>query len=146
MEIGNVRPVLTGSAGPVPRAPAASPEAVRTDLPVRAAVAETAAVEQPRPQADANADPNRGDPRRTGGNGKSSKTTLPKEAEIDRKVEFDNAANTLVYKKVDAESGDVVEQVPEEVVLRMRAMVHAWGEANPTAANQTRTSSFDITA
>lgn len=44
--------------------------------------------------------------------------TTPK---VDRLFEVEPDSETLIYKAVDAEDGDVVRQVPEDVILKLRA-------------------------
>jgi len=47
----------------------------------------------------------------------------------------------LVFRWIDVESGEVVRQLPDEAVLRVRAMIEAW-----TGTPQGRTAVYDITA
>ncbi|MFK8033344.1 MAG: flagellar protein FlaG [Hyphomicrobiales bacterium] len=44
--------------------------------------------------------------------------TTPK---VDRLFEVEPESETLIYKAVDAEDGEVVRQVPEDVILKLRA-------------------------
>lgn len=44
--------------------------------------------------------------------------TTPK---VDRLFEVEPESETLIYKAIDAEDGDVVRQVPEDVILKLRA-------------------------
>lgn len=44
--------------------------------------------------------------------------TTPK---VDRLFEVEPDTETLIYKAIDAEDGDVVRQVPEDVILKLRA-------------------------
>ncbi|WP_237152555.1 flagellar protein FlaG [Oryzibacter oryziterrae] len=122
MDIGNVRPVMTGITTPVPRAPAQSVQTVQTDLPARSAVTETG-------KSDSN---NVG----TSTSDESAQATIShqrhmkrardSERTLDDRVEMDSQTNRLVFQKVDVQSGDVVRQVPEESALRMHAMIVAW--------------------
>tara|TARA_R110000868_G_scaffold29054_7_gene108110 strand:+ start:1452 stop:1973 length:522 start_codon:yes stop_codon:yes gene_type:complete len=41
--------------------------------------------------------------------------------QVDRQFEIEPKTETLVYKAVDPEDGDVVRQVPEDVILKLRA-------------------------
>lgn len=40
---------------------------------------------------------------------------------VDRLFELEPETETLIYKAIDAEDGDVVRQVPEDVILKLRA-------------------------
>ncbi|MEP0518638.1 MAG: flagellar protein FlaG [Hyphomicrobiales bacterium] len=44
--------------------------------------------------------------------------TTPK---VDRLFEVEPDTETLIYKAIDAEDGDIVRQVPEDVILKLRA-------------------------
>jgi len=150
MEIGSVRPAVTGVTQPVPRAPAASEQTVRTDLPVQAAVTEAAkseknflrtATEDGGTQASIDVALN--------GTGNRKKSQEVKPDSVDREIEMDPATHALVFKKIDVQSGDVIEQVPEEAMLRMRQMIQAWGERGAgggAATGSARTAAFDLTA
>lgn len=133
MEIGGVRPVSAGVTTPVPKAPAMSEQSVRTDVPVRAAISEAPKDEGSRLETGSASDRRES----AGKRGKGSS----RDHELDQKIEIDDATKTLVFKKIDLQSGDVVRQVPEEAMLRMRALIDAWGEGTPRG----RTAAYDIT-
>jgi hypothetical protein len=44
---------------------------------------------------------------------------------VSRQAFFDRAAVAMVYQAVDSKTGQVVEQYPDEAVLRRRAYFHA---------------------
>jgi hypothetical protein len=99
----SIRPV--GAPAPSPLAPPSSPaanDAVQTDLPssqsVTAADAGTAV---------------RNDP---------EASTI---VDISHEAFFDRDASTMVYQVVDENTGQVVDQYPDEAVLRRRAYFHA---------------------
>jgi len=110
MDIGSVRPVIPGMNAPVPRAPAAAEQASTTDLPVSSTVtrpSESAAI----------------------GNSTSGQTQSQTKAAADplrSTVVIDDKTKTVVYQQIDDLTGQVVDQVPAEGRLRMRAMIDAW--------------------
>lgn len=112
MDIGSVRPVITGMNAPVPRAPAAAEQAASTDLPVGSAVART------------------DETTRTGNEtrGGTSQSSLYSQ-NLRSTVTRDEEADTIVYRQIDDRTGDVVDQIPDESRLRLRAMINAWSEA-----------------
>ncbi|PIP00780.1 conserved hypothetical protein [uncultured Pleomorphomonas sp.] len=112
MDIGSVRPVISGMNAPVPRAPAAADQAASTDLPVGSAVA--------RSDETAYA----GNDRR-GGSDQSNVYSL----NLRSTVTVDEDADMIVYRRIDETTGDVIDQIPDESRLRMRAMINAWTEA-----------------
>ena len=140
MDIGSVRPVVTGVTAPVPRAPAASEQSVRTEMPVRSVVSESAKADQQ--FRTEGSDVEREDSR--AGSGTSKHRAAPPQREVDREIELDDETKQLVFKKIDVQSGDVVQQVPEEAMLRMRALIHAWGESGPAPTG--RSAAYDVTA
>jgi flagellar protein FlaG len=118
MEIGSVRPIISGVTAPVPRAPAETKQSVPTELPVRASVTRAEASDGPTAGRDLGrnaADP----PLASAGRGQ-------KEATYIREIERDPTTKTIVFKTIEKDSGEVVQQVPEETMLRMRRMVAAW--------------------
>ncbi len=116
MDIGSVRPVMPGMSAPVPRAPAAAEQASTTDLPVRSAVTRT------------NDSSTSGDS--TSGWTASGQTTAEPLRET---VVIDDKTRTVVYQQIDDLTGQVVDQVPAEGRLRMRAMIDAWMGAQKSA-------------
>ncbi|WP_061023252.1 hypothetical protein [Bradyrhizobium sp. CCH5-F6] len=97
----SIRPV--GIPAPVQIAPTsnvAANEAVQTDLPVSQTVA----------AADTSA-PVRND--------------LPKQENVSRQVVFDQAAASFVFQVVNEKTDAVVNQFPDEAMLRRRAYFHA---------------------
>ena len=99
----SIRPVGAPAPSPVPPAPSqAVNDAVQTDLPTSQSV--TAA------------DPNtvvRNDPQAA---------TI---VDISHQAYFDRDASTEVYEVVNQNNGQVVDQYPDEAVLRRRAYFHA---------------------
>lgn len=124
MDIGSVKPVVTGLTAPVPRAPAVAEQAAPTELPPPAAVGAA------RDSQAADADFARGGERPAPDLRKTS-------GEFVRDLE----TKDLVFRWIDVQSGEVVRQMPDEAVLRVRAMMDSWGAA-PTG----RTAAYDITA
>ena len=119
MDIGSVRPVIPGMNAPVPRAPAAAEQATSTDLPAGSAVA--------RPGETANL---RNETRGSADQSSASSTKLRS------MITVDEDADMVVYRQIDETTGDVVDQIPEEGRLRLRAMINAWTEAThgPTSS------------
>ena len=111
MDIGSVRPVISGITAPVPRAPAAAEQAASTDLPIGSTIT----------RSDATA---------YAGNdtrGSTSQPTLYSE-NLRSTVTVDKEADMIVYRQIDKTTGSVVEQIPDESRLRLRAMINAWTE------------------
>src|SRR6516165_11898567 len=99
----SIRPV--GAPAPTPVAPPASPaanDAVQTDLPTSQSVtaADASTVVRTDPQA-------------------------PTIVDISHQAYFDRDASTMVYTVVNGNTGQVVDQYPDEAVLRRRAYFHA---------------------
>ena len=111
MDIGSVRPVIPGMNAPVPRAPAAAEQATSTDLPAGSAVA--------RPGEATRA----GNGTRDGADQSSASSS-----KLRSTVTVDEEADTIVYRQIDETTGNVVDQIPEEGRLRLRAMINAWTE------------------
>ncbi|WP_181707487.1 flagellar protein FlaG [Chthonobacter rhizosphaerae] len=125
MEIGSVKPAVSGLVAPTPRAPAASETAVRTDLAGPKAVTDTPKGERTGYETRSSNDERAA---RTEA-AKSARDKIKSDAasrEVEREVEYDRKSEEFVFKKIDVQSGDVVQQVPEEAVLRMRAAIQAW--------------------
>ncbi|MCM5559491.1 hypothetical protein [Pleomorphomonas sp. JP5] len=119
MDIGSVRPVIPGMNAPVPRAPAAAEQAASTDLPVGSAVART------------------DETTRAGNDTRGSANQSPPYSQNLRStVTRDEEADVVVYRQIDDTTGDVVNQIPDESRLRLRAMINAWTDATraPTAS------------
>lgn len=97
----SIKPVGTPAAAPlVQPSSAAAHNAVATELPVRQSVT----------AADAGA-------------GVRNDTQEP--GDLSRQAFIDQAAATIVYQIVDKQTAMVVEQYPDEAVLRRRAYFHA---------------------
>jgi hypothetical protein len=99
----SIRPV--GAPAPSPVAPPASPaanDAVQTDLPSGQSVTATDASTAVRndPQA-------------------------PTIVDLSHQAFFDRDASTMVYQVVNENTGQVVDQYPDEAVVRRRAYFHA---------------------
>ena len=108
-----------------PTAGAAQPNVARQDTaPVREAVATDLAPAQS-VTAAANA-----------GAARHDATHAAQEAHV-RKIILDAHSREVIYQVVDAESGRVVRQVPEEALLRLRAYTRALAEGQtPNEAAQ----------
>lgn len=112
MDIGSVRPVIPGMNAPVPRAPAAAEQAASTDLPVGSAIAKS------------------GDTAYAGNDTRGSAYQFaPYSDNLRSTVTRDEEADMIVYRRIDETTGDVVDQIPDESRLRLRAMINAWTEA-----------------
>ncbi|PLX37246.1 MAG: hypothetical protein C0606_12190 [Hyphomicrobiales bacterium] len=102
-----------------PRQPEVRDAVAKTDLPEEATVrptqssAESHAAERGR-EHDRNAD----------------KATAS--LDLDRRVDVDPSTDSYVYRAVDTQSGEVVTQVPDDSMLKLRAYV----ESMETVANQ----------
>jgi hypothetical protein len=106
----SIRPV--GAPAPSPVAPVASPaanDAVQTDLPTSQSVtaADASTIVSNDPQA----------------------ATI---VDISHQAFFDRDASSMVYEVVDENNGQVVDQYPDEAVLRRRAYFHALDLAKGT--------------
>lgn len=123
MDIGSVRPVISGMNAPVPRAPAAAEQAASTDLPVQSAIARS------------------GDTAYAGNDTRGGAYQFaPYSQNLRSTVTRDEEADTIVYRRIDETTGDVVDQIPDESRLRLRAMINAWTEAahTPTTSATSR--------
>lgn len=139
MEIGSIRPAYAGPVAPTLKAPVANEQAVPTELSGPAAVTDTrtsAGV------ADKEAKAGEDRARREADAGGKDDSAVIARRELERQVEIDPDTQALVFKKVDIQTGNVVEQVPEEAILRMRASIAAWGEG----LTHGRSASFDVEA
>jgi hypothetical protein len=99
----SIRPV--GAPAPSPVAPLASPaanDAVQTVLPANQTVTATDASTIVRNDPEA-----------------------PTIIDISHQAFYDRDATTMVYQVVDSNNGQVVDQYPDEAVLRRRAYFHA---------------------
>lgn len=56
---------------------------------------------------------------------------------VERSFEIDPGTETLIYRAINSDSGDVVRQVPEEVFLKIRAY-NAQSEAGSSAIDTTQ--------
>src|SRR5215475_14487513 len=117
----SIRPVGAPAPSPVaaPVSPAAN-DAVQTDLPISQSV--TAA-----------------DPTTVVRNDPQAATIV----DISHQAFFDRDASSMVYEVVDQNNGQVVDQYPDEAVLRRRAYFHALDLAKGTPQRAIPT---DVTA
>jgi uncharacterized FlaG/YvyC family protein len=120
MDIGNVRPALTGITVPVPRAPAQGNQSVSTDLPARAAVTEARKAESNSVGSS------------TSQSGKNASSTA--NPVVDSRIEIDQSTRTVIFQKIDQGTGDVISQVPEESMLRMHAAMQSQVQAHEQAS------------
>lgn len=110
METGSVpRPPVAGASGPAPRLDSLPPAStVKTDLRPEAAV-------QPVTQAEAvRFEPSDGARTRAAIDAALRET-------IDRHLDIDPKTRQVVYQEVNGRTGEVVRQVPEETLLKLRA-------------------------
>ncbi len=108
----NIRPVQAPSVAPVRPQPAPERQVVRTELP------ETQSV-QPAAKADSVSFGN--DDAQSRLRAQISSAIDTRSAEPTRKVERDAVTQELVFRKVSAETGQIVSQFPDEAILRQRA-------------------------
>ena len=120
MDIGNVRPALTGITVPVPRAPAQGNQSVSTDLPASAAVTEARKAESNSVGSS------------TSQSGKNASSTA--NPVVDSRIEIDQSTRTVIFQKIDQGTGDVISQVPEESMLRMHAAMQSQVQAHEQAS------------
>ena len=120
MDIGSVRPVMTGITVPVPRAPAQGNQSVSTDLPARAAVTEARKAESNSVGSS------------TSQSGKNASSTA--NPVVDSRIEIDQSTRTVIFQKIDQGTGDVISQVPEESMLRMHAAMQSQVQAHEQAS------------
>lgn len=139
MELGSIRPVFTGTIAPAPKASVANEAAVRTELKGPAAVVDP----KKSAKVDDKAQKSGEDSANRLAQAAQATEVEPARRELERRFEIDPSTQALVFKKVDMASGDVVEQVPEEALLRMRASIAAWGE---TQAERERPVAYDMEA
>jgi hypothetical protein len=137
MELGSVRPVIAGVTVPAPRADI-DRGAVATELSAREVVTP---VEKMDPAASID---ERRRPVQSGEAGQRDRgaRTTASDTSFERTIVEDERSDTLVYKKIDLQTGDIVQQIPEESLLRMRAIMASWGEAPMPARN----AAYDLTA
>ena len=122
MDIGSVRPVISGITAPVPRAPAAAEQAANTDLPIGSTIT-------------------RSDSTAYAGNdtrGSAGQPT-PYSQNLRSTVTVDKEADMIVYRQIDKTTGSVVDQIPDESRLRLRAMINAWTETMHGSTNSAST-------
>lgn len=98
-----------------------APGSVRTELPSRAVVTAAKPAEKVRYEpTDAARD--------------TVTRELALRANMRRQIEIDDATSAVVTKVIDEESGEVVRQMPEEALLRMRAYIRERIEPDSEAA------------
>lgn len=123
MDIGSLRPVVTGVTAPVPKAPAATDQATDTDLPVQQTVTETG---ESANDGDTFSDTGN-DKEQSGYNNTNLRST----------VMLDESTRSLIFRTIDPATGEVVSQVPEESKLRFREMLTSWSNrSDGTTGNQ----------
>lgn len=125
MDIGGVRPAVPGVTMPVPRAPAESGFSVRTELPARSAVGQSQETDNSTTQSGTDAGRREALARQR----EAQRIKADESRQIDQEIERDAATDALVFKKIDVQSGEVVRQVPEESMLRIRALMNSMDEA-----------------
>ena len=100
----SIRPVGTPAPSPIVQPPSqAASNAVATELPSSQSVTASDA-----------ASAVRNDPQ-----------SLPDNVDVSHQAYFDRAAAAMVYQVVDSKTDQVVDQYPDEAVLRRRAYFHA---------------------
>jgi hypothetical protein len=127
MDIGNVRPVITGITTPVPKAPAQDAQAVETDLPARATINE--------PARTSNGNVGTSTDKSGGGNASGGASS----DYIESKITMMPDSNLVVYTEIDSETRQVVDQIPSEARLRFRVMLDSWlGNSDQTSTSSAK--------
>jgi hypothetical protein len=105
---GAIRPLPAAAAQPLPANVGAQPTAVKTVLPAAATV-----------KASDSSDAVRLDARR----GPNAALDEAVRRAVERHIAIDPETKSLVFRVVDERSGEVKRQIPDEVILRLRAHV-----------------------
>jgi len=114
----NIRPLAsTAAVSPVRQETAPVQGAVRTDLPAQETVAAPADTEAARLDLSAAA--------RRAQAAKSKAETKSQTDTIERTLAEDRDTREMVFKATDTRTGQVVMQIPDEALLRLRAYVAA---------------------
>ncbi len=110
MDAGAARPLSVQVSAPAPRAPQETAPVAQTELPEAATVT-----------------PTRETSHQTAAQDQSREETRDKtldEANADRQLKResfrDDVTDTLVFREIDEASGEVIRQLPEESILRLR--------------------------
>ncbi|ODN69332.1 hypothetical protein [Methylobrevis pamukkalensis] len=140
MELGIVRPLVAGVTSPAPREAPTQRTAAPTELAEQNVVTNVEETSRTGAYDERNRQP--GVVAATGSGTDTASERAAPEPQVERTVVEDDRSDTLVYRKIDLQSGDVLQQLPEESLLRMRAIMQSWGEV-PTAG---RTAAYDLTA
>ncbi|WP_406854096.1 hypothetical protein ABEG18_16250 [Alsobacter sp. KACC 23698] len=123
MDIGLTPRPVASVGTPVRTEPLPPPDAVATDLPPAAAV--TASPDAAQVRVDLSR-----------GSQSIQDLEVAVRETIKRNLLLDPETRQVVYKAVDTRSGQTVEQIPDEALLKLRAYVRAnaqAGEAKPSA-------------
>lgn len=110
MEYGAIKPVAPAPEAPVVRKQE-QPEPVKTDLPEEKAVSSAKEAE----------------PQRETSNG-ADRPVEDAPRQLERKLYRDADTNSLVFRAINPENGDVVVQIPDDSVLRMRRLLAAYDQ------------------
>jgi hypothetical protein len=63
----------------------------------------------------------------------SSRNDLPSSSDLSHEAFFDTAASAVVFQSVDALTGQVVQQFPDDAMLRRRAYFHSLDAAKDSS-------------
>lgn len=125
MEIGSTSrpPSLSAATAPPRHETLVSAGAIRTELKPEDAVQQPAEVSPVRLELSQNAE---------------SRAAIDRALRetIDRRIDIDPKTREVVFQTIDRESGEVIRQVPDEVLMRMRAYAREMREQ--AAADQVR--------
>ncbi len=124
MDIGAVRSLPTFTAPAAPRAVENREQTTQTDLPIAAAVRPSSETEDGNAAGRRRAresDPHPTDHRDS------------REPKVRRRVDRDDHSNSFVYRDIDTQSGEVVQQIPTDTLLKLRAYVATMNEADDHA-------------
>ena len=117
--VTSARVSVLPSLGDAPRVSAPpAPDAVKTELPAQATVQQTAAVPKPT-NAKSGPEPDAG-------------------REVSRDITIDASTQELVFQTINDRSGEVIQQVPDRALLRIRAYSREQREAEAEAAENER--------
>lgn len=111
MDSGAIKTVASPVAMPVSRRPETSESITRTELPAERTVTPVKRSEQTRRSAE-----------------NTSQPANDASKQLEHKHYRDAITNDVVYRAIDPENGEVVHQVPEESLLRLRRFFAAYDE------------------
>ena len=138
MDTGAIRPLPSYTAFVVPRVSETNTATARTDLP------EEATVRQTPTSAESRSAEHRFE------QSSQRRRDTERANDLDRRVERDPSTDSFVYKAIDTESGEIVSQVPNDSLLKLRAYVETMTQSaarrDQAQTVNTQHAEFDRTA